>query len=85
MTLVKPLRIDFWHTAGLDPWSWCMAMGMSGHVSTAASTRWRRNASPAYVRAPADPCRMTGLSTCAAASMMPWICSMLFTLNAGRP
>ena len=37
---------------------------MSGYVSTAASTSWRRNGSPAYLRAPAEACRITGLSVC---------------------
>jgi hypothetical protein len=45
----------------------------------------RRKASPAYFRAPADACMMTGLSVSAAASMMACTCSRLFTLNAGRP
>ena len=47
ITLVKPLRIDCWHTAGLAPWSWCRQIGMSGHCSTAASTIFFRKASPA--------------------------------------
>jgi hypothetical protein len=58
---------------------------MSGQISAAASTRCRRNASPAYLRAPADAWRITGLSVSSAACMIAWICSMLFTLNAGTP
>ena len=85
ITLVKPERIDCWQTAGLAPWSWCSTMGMSGYVSTAACTSWRRNGSPAYLRAPAEPCRITGLSVSSAACMIAWICSMLLTLNAGTP
>ena len=50
------------HTAGLAPWSWCITIGMSGYISTAASTILRRNGSPAYLRAPAEACRITGLS-----------------------
>ena len=85
ITLVKPERMDRWHTAGLAPWSWCMTTGMCGQVSTAASIRWRRNGSPAYFRAPAEPCRITGLSHSCAAPMMACTCSMLFTLKAGMP
>ena len=85
ITLVNPERIERWHTAGLAPWSWCSATGMCGYISTAASTMWRRNGSPAYFRAPAEPCRITGLSVASAACMIAWICSRLFTLNAGMP
>ncbi len=85
MTLVKPERIERWHTAGLAPWSWCSTMGICGHVSTAASTMWRRKASPVYFRAPAEAWRMTGLSHSCAASMIARICSMLLMLKAGRP
>ena len=70
MTLVKPERIDCWHTAGEAPWSWCSTTGRSGCDSTAASTMCRRYGSPAYLRAPAEACRMTGLSVACAASMM---------------
>ncbi|MNE98942.1 hypothetical protein D3C80_1975440 [compost metagenome] len=42
ITLVKPERIEAWQIAGLEPWSWCSTMGMSGCVSAAASTIWRR-------------------------------------------
>ncbi len=61
ITLEKPERIDAPHTAGLAPWSWCITMGSFGYVSSAASMRWRRNASPAYLRAPAEAWRITGL------------------------
>ena len=85
ITLVKPERIERWHTTGLAPWSWCIATGMAGYCSTAACTMWRRNASPAYLRAPAEPCRITGLSVSSAACMIAWICSRLLMLNAGMP
>ncbi len=85
MTLEKPLRIDCWQTAGEVPWSWCRQTGMSGYCSMAASTSLRRKGSPAYLRAPAEACRMTGLLQASAACMMAWICSMLLTLKAGRP
>ena len=85
ITLVKPERMDCMHTAGLAPWSWCITMGMSGYISTAASTILRRKGSPAYLRAPAEACRITGLSVLSGACMMAWICSRLFTLKAGTP
>ena len=72
-------------TPGSEPWSWCMTTGTSGYSSSAASMRWRRKGSPAYFRAPAEPCMITGLSTSWAACMMAWICSRLLTLKAGRP
>ena len=40
--LVKPERIDCWHTAGDAPWSWWSTTGTSGWASTAASTKCRR-------------------------------------------
>ena len=58
---------------------------MCGYISTAASTIRRRKGSPAYFRAPAEACRIAGLSQASAACMMAWICSRLFTLKAGRP
>ena len=58
---------------------------MSGYISTAASTMWRRKGSPAYLRAPAEACRITGLSVATAACMIAWICSRLLTLKAGTP
>ena len=50
-----------------------------------ASTRWRMKGSPAYLRAPAEACKITGLSVSSAACRMAWICSMLLMLNAGTP
>ena len=64
------MRMAIWQTAGLWPWSWCMQTGTSGQVSTAASMMWRRKASPAYLRAPALACMITGAPTSAAAVMM---------------
>ena len=85
ITLLKPERIDAWHTRGEAPWSWCMHTGMCGYCSSAASTSLRRNGSPAYLRAPAEACRITGLAQASAACMMACTCSMLLTLNAGTP
>jgi len=85
ITLVKPERIAAWHTAGLAPWSWCSTTGICGYDSTAACTILRRKASPAYLRAPAEACRITGLEAASAACMIAWICSRLLTLNAGTP
>src|SRR5512140_1676297 len=45
----------------------------------------RRNGSPAYLRAPAEAWRITGLCVSSAASRIAWNCSRLFTLNAGTP
>jgi hypothetical protein len=77
--------MERWHTAGLVPWSWCITTGISGNSSMAARIRWRRKGAPAYLRAPAEACTITGLSVSAAASMMARICSRLLTLNAGTP
>src|SRR3989344_2334332 len=62
-----------------------MTTGMCAHSSIAARIRWRRNGAPAYLRAPAEACTITGLSVSAAASMIARICSRLLTLNAGTP
>jgi hypothetical protein len=43
------------------------------------------NDSPAYLRAPALACRITGASTSAAAVITACTCSRLLTLNAGMP
>ena len=51
----------------------------------AAEIKWRKNASPAYLRAPADACMMTGEPTSSAAIMMACTCSKLLTLKAGNP
>ncbi|CFN71724.1 Uncharacterised protein [Bordetella pertussis] len=62
-----------------------MTTGMWGYDSTAAWMRYFRKPSPAYLRAPAEACMITGLSVSAAASMMAWTCSRLLTLKAGMP
>src|SRR3989344_2650755 len=41
--------------------------------------------SPAYLRAPAEACRITGAPTSSAAAITAWTCSRLLTLNAGMP
>jgi hypothetical protein len=42
ITEVKPWSMALKHVAGLLPWSWCIAMGIFGFSSEAASMRWRR-------------------------------------------
>lgn len=85
ITEVKPDWMARRHTAGEAPWSWCTQIGRSGYASTAACSRWRRNGSPAYLRAPAEICTMTGLAVAWAAARIAWSCSRLLTLKAGTP
>ncbi len=81
----KPRSIAPLHTAGLWPWSWCITSGTSGQVSIAAWIRCLMKASPAYFRAPALACRITGAPTSAAAPITACTCSRLLTLKAGIP
>jgi hypothetical protein len=53
--------------------------------ASAASVRCHRKRSPAYERAPREAWTITGDCVSWAASMIPWICSMLLTLNAATP
>jgi hypothetical protein len=85
ITLVKPSSISERHVAGELPWSWWRTTGISGYSSVAASIRWWRKRSSVYERAPRDACTITGDDVSRAASMIAWICSMLFTLNAPTP
>ena len=72
-------------TSGLWPWSWCITSGTCGQLSMAAWMRCLMKGSPAYLRAPALACRMTGAPTSAAAVITACTCSRLLTLNAGIP
>ena len=63
ITELKPRSMAPWHTSGLWPWSWCITSGMCGQVSMAAWIRCLMKASPAYLRAPALACRITGAPT----------------------
>ena len=67
ITELKPNLMAPLHTSGLWPWSWCITSGMCGHDSTAAWIRCLMKGSPAYLRAPALACRMTGAPTSSAA------------------
>ncbi|MNT11370.1 hypothetical protein D3C72_1462450 [compost metagenome] len=85
MTEPKPRPMAPSQTLTLVPWSWCITIGMCGYISAAAWIRCLMKASPAYLRAPALACRMTGAPVSLAASMTAWTCSRLLTLKAGMP
>src|SRR5215217_7825218 len=51
MTLVKPRSMALLQVSGELPWSWCRATEISGYTSVAASMRWYRKRSLAYLRA----------------------------------
>ena len=64
-----------------SPWSKCKAIGKSVS-NNAASTNLVKYTGFAYLRAPADTCKINGACSTFAASTIPWIISMSFTLNA---
>ncbi len=81
ITELKPSSIQALQISKSSPWSkWST---MSKPVSSiAASTNFFKYMGLAYFLAPADTCNITGAFSCWAAATMPWIISILLTLNA---
>ena len=69
-----------WQVEAELPWSKCMHTGMCGNSSIAAKIMCFKKFDPAYLRAPAEACTITGLSDASAACIMARICSRLLTL-----
>jgi hypothetical protein len=85
ITELKPSWIERWHTSGLSAVVLVhhdrdMREFLDGGLDQVA-----QEGAPAYLRAPAEACTITGLSVSSAASMMARICSRLLTLKAGTP
>ncbi len=81
MTDEKPPSMQLLHSSNVSPWSRCTQMGRSVSMQ-AASISFIRYVWLAYLRAPELTCRIRGALSSLAASVIPWMISILLTLNA---